>query len=80
MHKSNNSPGNVLPGAQTVEKARYAIFSAETGFTCAYGAAGEPCKETLLRKASGPTAHVAGAGIQSEGCDPPTPPMGLSML
>jgi len=39
-------------GFQAVEKARCAIFSAETGFTCAYGAAGEPCKETLLRKAS----------------------------
>ncbi|MCI5955934.1 MAG: hypothetical protein MRZ54_03010, partial [Clostridiales bacterium] len=47
---------------QAVEKARCAIFSAETGFTCACGAAGEPCKETLLRKASEPTAHVAGFG------------------
>ncbi|MCI5957215.1 MAG: hypothetical protein MRZ54_09545, partial [Clostridiales bacterium] len=52
---------------QAVEKARCAIFSAETGFTCACGAAGEPCKETLLRKASEPTAHVAGFGLQSEG-------------
>ncbi|MCI5955684.1 MAG: hypothetical protein MRZ54_01720, partial [Clostridiales bacterium] len=60
-----------------VEKARYAIFSAETGFTCAYGAAGEPCKETLLRKASEPTAHVAGFGLQSEGYGPPTPPKGF---
>ena len=51
---------------QDVEKARYAIFSAETGFTCACGAAGESCKETLLRKASEPTAHVAGFGLQSE--------------
>jgi len=54
---------------QAVEKARYAIFSAETGFTCACGAAGEPRKETLLRKASEPTAHVAGFGLQSEGTE-----------
>ncbi len=41
----------------------------------AYGSpGGRRRKETLLRKASGPTAHVAGAGLQSEGCDPPTPP------
>ncbi len=41
----------------------------------AYGSpGGRRCKETLLRKASGPTAHVAGAGIQSESCGPPTPP------
>ena len=63
--------------SQAVEKARCAIFSAETGFTCACGAAGEPCKETLLRKASEPTAHVAGFGLQSEGCGPPTPPKGF---
>ena len=48
---------------QTVEKARCAIFSAETVFPCAFGTAGEDCKEALLRKASGPTAHVAGAGM-----------------
>ena len=52
-------------GFQAVEKARCAIFSAETGFTRAYGAAGE--RETSLRKASEPTAHVAGFGLQSEG-------------
>ena len=34
-------------------------------------------KETLFRKASVPTAHVAGDGIQSAGCGPPTPPMGF---
>ena len=74
-----SSGGSLAAAGQAVEKARYAIFSAETGFTCAYGAAGEPCKETLLRKASEPTAHVAGFGLQSEGCGLPTPPKGFSL-
>ena len=62
--------------SQAVEKARYAIFSAETGFTCACGAAGESCKETLLRKASEPTAHVAGFGLQSEATEVSVAPVG----
>ncbi|MCI6377220.1 MAG: hypothetical protein MR842_05625, partial [Clostridiales bacterium] len=53
------------------------IFSAETGFTCACGAAGEPCKETLLRKASESTAHVAGFGLLFGGLRPSKPPMGF---
>jgi len=55
---------------QTVEKAHYAIFSDETGFSCTFGAAGETCKETLLRKASEPTAHVAGFGTRAGGLRP----------
>ena len=35
---------------QAGEKTRCAIFSDETGFTCAFGAAGETCKKTLLRR------------------------------
>jgi len=56
--------------AQAVEKARCAIFSAETGFSCTFGAAGETRKETLLRKASEPTAHVAGFGLEVGGLWP----------
>jgi len=59
-----------IPGFQAVEKARCAIFSAETGFSCTFGAAGETCKETLLRKASEPTAHVAGFGLKVGGLRP----------
>jgi len=55
---------------QTVEKARCAIFSAETGFSCTFGADGETRKETLLRKASEPTAHVAGFGLEVGGLRP----------
>ena len=54
-----------------------AIFSANTRFPCACGAAGETCKETLLRKASESTAHVAGFGFHSEGCGPPNLPNGF---
>ena len=39
-----------------------AAFSAKTRFPCACGAAGETCKETLLRKPSESTAHVSEAG------------------
>lgn len=39
-----------------------------TSPTAAYGLPdGRRCKESVLRKASGPTAHVVGAGSQSEG-------------
>ena len=58
-----------MPSGQAVKKARCAIFSTETGVTCACSAAGEPCKGTLLCKASEPTAHVAGFGLQSEGTE-----------
>ena len=51
-----------------------AAFSAKTRFPCAFGAAGETCKETLLRKASESTAHVAGFGIQLGGLRPSEPP------
>ena len=46
-------------------------FSDRTRFPCAFGAAGETRRETLLRKASESTAHVAGFGFHSEGCGPP---------
>ena len=52
-------------GSRNAGKARLtAIFSAGgiTRFSCAFGAAGETCKETLLRKASESTAHVSEAG------------------
>ena len=60
-------------------KARCAIFSAETDFSCTFGAVGETCKETVLRKASEPTAHVAGFGTRVEGLLPPTPPKGNTL-
>src|SRR5699024_5942164 len=40
------------------------------------GAAGETCRETLLRKASEPAAHVAGFGWHWEGFGPPSLPKG----
>ena len=46
-------------------------FSDRTRFPCAFSAAGETRRETLLRKASESTAHVAGFGFHSEGCGPP---------
>ena len=48
-----------------------AIFSDRTRFPCAFSAAGETRRETLLRKASESTAHVAGFGFHLEGCGPP---------
>ena len=54
-----------------------AIFSDRTRFPCACGAAGETRRETLLRKASESTAHVAGFGFHSEGCGPPNLPNGF---
>ena len=39
-----------------------AAFCAKTRFPCAFGAAGETCKETWLGKASESTAHVSEAG------------------
>jgi len=44
-----------------------AIFSAETVFPCARGAAGENGKETLLRKASEADAHVVSFGTRVGG-------------
>ena len=52
-------------------------FSARTRFPCALGAAGETRRETLLRKASEPAAHVAGFGLYLEGFGPPSLPMGF---
>src|SRR5699024_4075313 len=40
------------------------------------GAAGETCRETLLRKISEPAAHVAGFGLHLEGFGPPSLPKG----
>jgi len=47
-----------------------AIFSAETVFPCAKGAAGENGKETLLRKASEADAHVVSFGTRVGGLRP----------
>ena len=52
-------------------------FSDRTRFPCAFSAAGETRRETLLRKASESTAHVAGFGFHSEGCGPPNLPEGF---
>ena len=54
-----------------------AIFSDRTRFPCAFSAAGETRRETLLRKAPESTAHVAGFGFHSEGCGPPNLPEGF---
>src|SRR5699024_7473588 len=48
-----------------------------TRFPCAFSAAGETRRETLLRKAPESTAHVAGFGVHSEGCGPPNLPEGF---
>ena len=56
------------------KKSASAAFSAKTRFPCACGVAGETCKETLLRKASESTAHVAGFGIQLGGLRPSETP------
>ena len=47
-----------------------AIFSDKTGFHCTFGAAMKTCKETLLRKASDLTAHVAEVGLAVGGLRP----------
>ena len=47
-----------------------AIFSAKTGFHCTFGAAVKTCKETLLRKASDLSAHVAEVGLAVGGLRP----------
>ena len=47
-----------------------AIFSDETFFPCAFGTAGEECKETLLRKASEADAHVVSFGLKVGGLRP----------
>ena len=52
-------------------------FVARIRFPCAWGAAGETCRETLLRKASEPAAHVAGFGFHLEGFGPPNLPQGV---
>ena len=52
-------------------------FPAKTRFPCAFSTAGETRKETLLRKASESTAHVAGFGIQLGGRGPPNLPEGF---
>ena len=49
-------------------------FPAKTRFPCAFSATGETRKETLLRKASESTAHVAEFGIQLGGLRPSEPP------
>ena len=54
----------------TSKKLAKAIFSAETGFSCTFDAGGETCKEALVRKASEPTAHVAGFGLKVGGQRP----------
>ena len=59
------------------EKAALPAFSARTRFPCACGAAGETRRETLLRKASEPAAHVAGFGLYLEGFGPPSLPKGV---
>ena len=47
-----------------------AIFSAKTGFHCPFGAAVKTYKETLLRKASDLSAHVAEVGLAVGGLRP----------
>ena len=48
---------------------RYRAFG-KTGFHCTCGAAVNPCKETLLRKASETTVHAAGFGTKVRGLRP----------
>ena len=72
MIDCGKSPEEICAGCR--KSPPVAAFSAKTHFPCAFGAAGETCKETLLRKASESTAHVAGFGIQLGGLRPSEPP------
>ena len=66
------------PAFQLVEKGRRSRpFSPGHVSPAPWGAAGETCRETLLRKASEPAAHVAGFGWQLEGFGPPNLPKGF---
>ena len=64
-------PKHVFPARKYRRSARWP--RAALVFAHACGAAGETCKETLLRKASEFTAHVAGFGIQLGGRWPSEP-------
>ena len=78
MSRSKPPPETVSGGGFNLsEKAALPAFSARTRFPCACGAAGETRRETLLRKASEPAAHVAGFGLQLEGFGPPNLPQGV---
>jgi len=63
-----NQHNTLLSGRRKSSPA--AIFSAETVFPCAKGAAGENGKETLLRKASEADAHVVSFGTRVGGLRP----------
>ena len=72
---SDQAGGDSVGAASACRKSSpAAIFSDRTRFPCAFSAAGETRRETLLRKASESTAHVAGFGIQLGGLRPSEPP------
>ena len=61
---------NVLSASACRKSSPLAIFSDKTGFHCTFGVAVKTCKETLLRKASDLTAHVAEVGLAVGGLRP----------
>ena len=68
----------LAPALQLVEKGRRCRpFPPGHVSPAPWGAAGETCRETLLRKASEPAAHVAGFGLYLEGFGPPNLPKGV---
>ena len=63
------------PPPWSVEKARFAVFSAETENPCSLRSRpGFSARKPCLRKASESTAQVAGFGIHLEGFGPPSLP------
>ena len=75
---SDQAGGDSVGAASACRKSSpAAIFSDRTRFPCAFSAAGETRRETLLRKASESTAHVAGFGIQLGGNGGQRQPSGL---
>src|SRR5699024_5572656 len=70
--------GQALSRFRFVEKGRRCRpFPPGHVFPAPGGAAGETRRETLLRKASEPAAHVAGFGLHLEGFGPPSLPNGV---
>ena len=76
--RRENIGGGYASAPQLVEKGRRCRpFPPGHVSPAPWGAAGETCRETLLRKASEPAAHVAGFGLYLEGFGPPNLPKGV---
>ena len=76
--RRENIGGGYASAPQLVEKGRRCRpFPPGHVSPAPWGAAGETCRGTLLRKASEPAAHVAGFGLYLEGFGPPNLPKGV---